>query len=102
MMIRQTDRTIVKWAMDQGFAYEYAREYGLPDPSLRVRMGLSTAYFAAGRLVHWQAHVDAHDLDQLMFELTSLFLGCQQSGAFPMQRAVVSGAERLSLNPPLA
>ena len=83
MMIRSTDRPIVKWAIDQGFAYEYAREYGLPQPSLRVRMGFSTAYFEDGQLIRWYADVEGAKLDQLMFELTSLFLGCTQSGALP-------------------
>ena len=85
MIVHPADREIVKWAVEQGYSYEYLREYGLPEPSLRIRLGMSCAFFRAGRLIHWRADVNSRYLDQLMFELTFLFGFCAQAGAYPRQ-----------------
>ena len=99
MIVHPADRRIVKWAVEEGFAYGYVREYGLPEPCLRVRLGMTTAYFHAGRLAHWRADAAADYLDQLMFELMRLFAFCRQAGAYPKQRMVMqpgqsAGAQR--------
>jgi len=101
MIIHHADRQIVKWAIDCGYVYEYTREYGLPEYVLRVRLGLSSAYFKAGRLVHWRADVDAHYLDQLMCELMLLFGLCAQADAYPEQNIFNSPAELAGFNRPL-
>jgi hypothetical protein len=90
MIIHHADRLLVKWAIDSGYPYEYIREYGLPEPVLRVRLGLSTAFFEAGTLVHWRADVDATHMDQLMYELTSLFGLCAQAKAYPAQKVFLA------------
>ena len=102
MIIHHADRQIIKWAIDHGFSYEYVREYGLPDPTLRIPLGVSTAFFKAGELVHWRANADARHLDQLMFELTSLFGLCAEVGAYPRQAVYLSPGELASLRPPRA
>ena len=101
MIIHQADRQIVKWAIDSGYIYEYTREYGLPEYSLRVRLGLSSTYFKAGRLIHWRADVDAHYLDQLMCELMLLFGLCAQADIYPSQHIFFSLPELSHLNRPL-
>lgn len=100
MIIHPADRDVVKWAVDQGFVYEYTREYGLPEPSLRIRLGLSSAFFLAGQLIHWRADVDAGYLDQLMAELTWLFGWCAIAKAYPQQEVFISPAERAALRFP--
>jgi len=102
MIVHPADRPIVKWAIDQGYGYEYVREYGLPQPSLRVRLGLSTATFDAGQLIHWRADVDGRYLDQLMFELTCLFGLCALVGAQPEQDVVLSPQKLAALRRPSA
>ena len=59
MIVHPADGPIVIWAAAAGFEYRYVREYGLPEPSLCVQLGLTTAYFHAGRLVHWRADAAA-------------------------------------------
>ncbi len=100
MIIRDCDRAVVKWAVDQGYPYAYVREHGLPDPSLRIHLGLSTAYFEGGRLVHWRAESPGRHMDQLMFELTSLFGCCASANAYPEQEVWLSPAEQSALRPP--
>lgn len=97
MIVHHADRDIVKWAIDNGYVYEYVREYGLPEPSLRIHLGLSTAYFKAGQLIHWRADADASYMDQLMAELASLFGWCTQSRAYPHQNVFVSPPEYQAL-----
>lgn len=97
MIIHHADRAVVKWAVDQGLPYEYRREYGLPEPCLCVQMGLSCAFFKAGRLVQWRANAEARCMDQLMFELSSLYALCAQIGAYPNQNAVITPEERAAL-----
>jgi hypothetical protein len=93
MIIHQADRPIVKWAVDSGFPYRYVREYGLPEPALHICLGMSSAFFKAGRLVHWRADVPACHLDQLMSELTALFGACARARAYPEQVAVYAQDE---------
>lgn len=97
MIIHHADRPVVKWAVDSGYPYEYVREYGLPQPVLRVRLGLSTAFFEAGTLVHWRVDADARYMDQLMFELTSLFSWCAQFNGYPEQKVYLSTNELTAL-----
>lgn len=101
MIVHPADRLIVKWAVDGGFTHCYAREYGLPDPCLRVHLGLSSAYFKEGQLVLWRAEADAKYLDQLMFELTRLFVFCTEINAYPRQRVFISPEELSALQRPL-
>ena len=98
MLVRSSDRALVKWAVDNGYRCEYLREYGLPDPVLRIQLGTSSAYFNDGRLVRWRAEVDARYLDQLMCELTHLFLCCAQHHAYPEQIAFLGAAELRALH----
>jgi|GEM_PF-1555362 len=100
MIIPKADRSVVKWAIDQGYPHDYVREYGLPEPALRVRLGLSIAFFEAGRLVHWRADASSQHLDQLMFELMSLFGWCAQANAYPDQEAFLTPAELAALRRP--
>lgn len=93
MIIHASDRPIVKWAVDNGYPYEYVREYGLPQPALQVRLGMSTAYFEAGTLIHWRADVEARNMDQLMYELSCLFGLCAQANAYPDQKLFFGVAE---------
>jgi len=102
MIIHHADRPVVKWAIDHGYPYEYLREYGLPEPSLRVQLGLSSAFFEAGRLVHWRAEADARYLDQLMAELVSLYSLCARTRAYPPQMIFISPEERAALQRPSA
>ena len=102
MIIHQADREVVKWAIDQGYPYEYVREYGLPEPTLCVRLGLSRAFFRAGRLVHWRADANAIHLDQLMYELSRLFGWCTLFRAFPKQQVFLSPVELAALQSPRA
>jgi hypothetical protein len=101
MIVHPADRLIVKWAVDGGFSHAYAREYGLPDPCLRVHLGMSSAYFNEGQLVLWRAEADAKYLDQLMFELTRLFVFCAESDAYPPQRVFIGPGELSALHRPL-
>ncbi len=100
MIVHPADRQIVTWAVEEGFAYGYVREYGLPEPCLRVRLGMTTAYFHAGRLSHWRADAAADYLDQFMFELTRLFAFCRQAGAYPKQRIVLQPGQLAAAGPP--
>lgn len=102
MIIHHADRAVVKWAIDRGYPYEYIREYGLPEPSLRIQLGLSTAYFQAGRLLRRRADADAEYMDQLMYELASLFSWCSLSKAYPKQQIFVSVLELAALRSPPA
>lgn len=97
MIVHPADRRIVQWAIERGYLFSYVREHGLPEPCLRVCLGQSSAFFKAGRLVHWLAQVDARRLDLLMFELTSLFGFCSSVRALPPQQAVLSRDELLTL-----
>lgn len=98
MIIHHRDKDVVKWAIDQGHTYEYAREYGLPEPCLRVHLGVSVAFFHAGRLVRWRADAEGGQMDQLMCELTSLFGLCAAVRAYPRQEAFVSPVEMAVLH----
>lgn len=98
MIVQQADRPIVKWAVDNGLVYSYQREYGMPEPALCVRLGLSRAYFAHGQLVHWRADAPGQFLDQLMFELTCLFTLCRQIDAYPPQEVFLSEQEMACLH----
>jgi len=100
MIINSADRAIVKWAVDHGYEYEYLREYGLPEPSLRVKLGLSSAFFEAGHLIHWRADVSGGYLDQLMCELTCLFGLCARTKAYPKQNVFISPGELTALQRP--
>jgi hypothetical protein len=100
MIVHPADRSIVKWAVEDGFVHGYVREYGLPEPALRVQLGMTTAFFHAGRLVHWRAEAAAQHLDQLMFELTRLFGFCHQAGAYPEQRVFLQPGELAALQRP--
>jgi hypothetical protein len=100
MIIHPADRPVVKWAVDNGFIYGYRREHGLPDPSLLVQLGVSNAFFKEGRLVHLRADVDGSNLDQLMFELTSLFGICAAARGYLMQEVFLSVQERACLDEP--
>ena len=100
MIVHPADRPVVEWAAEAGFEYRYVREYGLPEPSLCVQLGMTTAYFHAGRLIHWRADAAAQYLDQLMFELTSLFGFCRQAGAYPEQRVFLAPGELGALQRP--
>src|SRR5687768_4947240 len=99
MIIHPCDRDVVKWAVDHGFSYNYLREYGLPEPCLRVQLGVSCAFFNAGQLVHLRASVQGCYLDQLMFELTSLFGICAQARSYALQDVYLSPSERAELPP---
>ena len=100
MIVHPADRRIVTWAAGAGFEHRYVREYGLPEPSLCVQLGMTTAYFHAGRLVHWRADAAAQYLDQLMFELTRLFGFCRQAEAYPKQRVFLQPGELEALQRP--
>lgn len=89
MIVPPADRRIVNWAVQEGLAHAYVREYGLPEPALRVQLGMTTAFFHCGTLIHWRADAAAKYLDQLMFELTRLFVFCRQAGAYPQQHVVL-------------
>ena len=93
MIIHPADCSIVRWAIGQGFSYTYVREYGLPDPCLRVQLGVTSAYFSAGCLVLWRAEAYAKYMDQLMFELTRLFAFCAQVNAYPRQQVAIDPQE---------
>ncbi len=100
MIVHPADRPIVQWAVEQGYECEYLREYGLPEPSLRVQLGVSSAFFEAGRLVHWRADADGRYLDQLMSELASLFGLCARTDAYPQQKVVLAPGELAELQGP--
>jgi hypothetical protein len=100
MIVHPADHPIVTWAAAAGFEHRYVREYGLPEPSLCVQLGLTTAYFHAGRLVHWRAEAAAQYLDQLMFELTCLFGFCHRAKAYPKQRVFLQPGELEALQGP--
>jgi len=102
MIIHHADRAVVKWAIDRGYPYEYIREYGLPEPVLRIQLGMSTALFHKGRLLRWRADAEAEYMDQLMYELASLFGWCSISKAYPAQQVVVSVMELAALRAPPA
>ncbi len=97
MIVHPADRSVVKWAVDHARPYEYVREYGLPDHSLRVELGVSRAYFKCGQLIHWRASVNGEHFDQLMFELASLVRLCTSLNGYPPQQVFLSLPERTSL-----
>lgn len=94
MVIHPADRHVVKWAIDHARPYEYVREYGLPDNSLRVELGVSRAYFKSGQLVHWRASVNGEHFDQLMFELATLVRLCTALQGYPPQQIHLSLPEQ--------
>jgi len=100
MIVHPADRLAVKWAVEEGLEHQYVREYGVPEPALRIRLGLTTAFFHAGLLVHWRADAAADYLDQLMFELTQLFTFCRQAGAYPKQRVFLQPGVLATLQRP--
>ena len=102
MVVHPADRSIVTWAVEQGYPHEYVREYGLPDPSLRIRLGMSSAFFSAGRLIHWRADVNGQYLDQLMYELSCLFGFCARIQAYPKQHVFLDPSELMALQRPLS
>ncbi len=84
MIVHPADQSTVTWALEHRYPFAYVREYGLPEPSLQVRLGVSIAWFHAGRLVHWRGDTDGDCLDQLMLELASLLCFCTTlSGDLP-------------------
>jgi hypothetical protein len=87
MIVHPTDKPAVQWAVEHGYVFSYVREYGLPEPSLRVALGMSTAFFNAGQLVCWRASAGGNDLDQLMRELASLFGFCTLNRGYLPQQA---------------
>lgn len=97
MLVDEKDRPIVRWAIEKAFPFEYRREACLPDPCLRVRLGLSMAYFHKGKLVHWCADCDGDYLDQLMYEMTSLFSLCAKERAYVHPSVYLSPPEMVSL-----
>jgi len=97
MWIDEPDRRIVRWAIDKAFTFDYCRENGLPDPCLRVRLGLSTAYFHKGKLVHWAAASGGEHLDHLLHEMTLLFLLCAQVKAYVTPQVRFSPAEEVAV-----
>lgn len=100
MIVHPEDRPAVTWAVEEGFEHQYVREYGVPEPALRIRLGMTTAFFHAGRLVHWRAEAAAEYLDQLMFELTRLFTFCREAGAYPEQHVFLQPGALATLHRP--
>jgi hypothetical protein len=82
MIVHPADKSAVQWAVEHGYLFGYVREHGLPDPSLQISMGLSIAFFNAGRLVHWRARADGKQIDELMKELASLLGFCTVSRGY--------------------
>jgi hypothetical protein len=82
MLIDEKDRPIVRWAIEKAYTFDYCRENGLPDPCLRIRLGLSTAFFHKGKLVHWAASSAGEHLDHLLQEMTLLFGLCAERKAY--------------------
>ncbi len=82
MFVDEHDQPVVRWAMEKAYSFEYCRPHDLPDPCLRVRMGLTHAYFHKGKLVHWWGESDGGRLDELMFEMASLFAMCTRERAY--------------------
>lgn len=85
MIVNPTDRAAIQWAMEQGYMFSYVREYGLPEPSLQIGLGLSTAFFNSGRLVAWRASATGEHFDDLMRELAALLGFCSLSRAYVPQ-----------------
>lgn len=89
MRIDDKDRSVVRWAIDRAYPFEYCRANGLPDPCLRIRLGMSHAYFHQGKLVHWTAEAPGQSLDVLLCEMASLFAMCAGERAYLNPRAAV-------------
>lgn len=97
MRIDERDRRIVQWAMERAYCFDYTRPNGLPDPCLRVRLGFCTAYFHGGKLVHLATDSPGAYLDQLLYEMASLFAACAATNAYVDPKVYISPPEKLSL-----
>jgi hypothetical protein len=100
MVIHPADRMLVNWAIESGHPFEYVREEGLPEPALRIQLGVSTAFFHNGKLVRWRADTRAEHMDQLMFELTSFFGFCSKTDVYPPQKVFLTEQEIQALRRP--
>jgi hypothetical protein len=92
MHIDPADKHVVKWAIDRGLVFCYERNSGLGGMHLRLHVGLLTAHFKRGKLVHLSAAASGHRMDELMRELTELFGLCAQSGGYLEQNPLGSEA----------
>ncbi len=97
MRVDERDRGVIRWAVEKAYRFDYCRENGLPDPCLRVRLGLSRAFFHKGKLVHWSAESSGDYLDQLMYEMTSLFAMCARNRAYTNRHTAITPAEEVVL-----
>lgn len=97
MLIDERDRGVIRWATEKAYTFDYCRPNGLPDPCLQVRLGLSRAFFHRGKLVHWSADSSGDHLDQLMFEMASLFAMCAQNRAYTNSYAAITPADEVVL-----
>jgi hypothetical protein len=97
MLIDEHDRSIVRWAMERAYPFEYCRQNGLPEPCLRVYLGLSRAYFHKGKLIHLSAESPGNCLDQFVQEMALLFAMCTQQRAYVDRRAWISPPDYVGL-----
>lgn len=95
MLITDNDHPLIRWAVQKAYIFDYGRPNGLPDPCLRIQLGLSTAYFHNGKLVRWFGESSGDQLDQLMYELSSLFAMCTGLRAYMSQRVAISPPEEI-------
>jgi hypothetical protein len=96
MLIDEHDRPFVRWAMEKAYTFDYCRPSDLPEPCLRVRLGLSTACFHRGKLVYWSAESPGEQLDQLLYEMMCLFSVCSREHAYLNRHVFISPPKQIS------
>ncbi len=82
MHIHPGDKAIIQWALDRGLVFRHARDQGLGGDHLRVYIGLVTACFRRGKLLHLSAAADGHRIDALMRDFTALFGLCAMTDGY--------------------
>ncbi len=92
MHVDPADKAIIKWAVERGRVFSYDRNHGLVGTHLRLHLGLLTAFFKQGKLVHLSAASDGRHLDQLMQEFAELFGLCTQTKGYLTQGAPAFGS----------
>ena len=96
MHIHPADRHVVKWAIERGLIFSYERNNGLSGTHLKLHMGLVTAFFRHGKLMHLNAATDGRHVDELMRDFTELFSLCAQAQGYLDQSRSFGGGRAVT------
>jgi len=81
------DEPFLQWALHHHYRYYYTSERGLPEPCLKIHLGVVTAYLHHGKLIHLAIESEGGLLDEMMCELSLLFAQCARHNAYVEQAA---------------